>query len=189
MGERPPEVMDSRDAGKSEAGLKIYEAVQEDTASRGRVNVIQDEKDEMMDNFGSMLEEYLTVQDKLTSSITPSVAPSPLSAPISTDRDISPEEEDTDEFVYDVYYGDLRPEAAVTLTADGFDVGSGAGLKRIGALAGLEEDQVIHSESESEEEDEADQDSNEENDYRNDYPDGESDDWGSEEDEEERYDG
>lgn len=73
--------------------------------------------------------------------------------------------------------------------------------------AGLEEDQVIHSESESEEEDVADQDSNgssplpilcvplltrwvaEENDYRNDYPDGESDDWGSEEDEEERYDG
>jgi hypothetical protein len=110
---------------------------------------IQDEKDEMMDNFGSMLEEYLTgtspppllfclnsslVQDKLTSSITPSVAPTPLSAPISTDRDISPEEEDTDEFVYDVYYRDLRPEAAVTLTADGFDVGSGAGLKRIGAL-------------------------------------------------------
>jgi hypothetical protein len=39
MGERPPEVIDSRDAGKSEAGLKIYEAVQEDTASRGRVNV------------------------------------------------------------------------------------------------------------------------------------------------------
>lgn len=104
----------------------------------------------MMDNFGSMLEEYLTgtfsllpfsipsntlpVQDKLTSSITSSIAPTPLSAPISTDRDISPEEEDTDEFVYDVYYRDSRPEAVVTLSMDGFDVGSGAGLKRIGAL-------------------------------------------------------
>lgn len=113
---------------------------------------------------------------------------------IETNEDVGGEAIEEDEsFVYDVYYRDISTSIDSETPngsggAGGIDVGSGAGMKRIGKLAGLEQDQLIDGEVESEEEDEADQDSNEENDYRNDYPDdGESEDALSEVNSEDEY--
>ncbi|GAA5949125.1 hypothetical protein JCM3765_004019 [Sporobolomyces pararoseus] len=170
----------------------------------------------MMENFGDMLKEYLTLQDSTerthsSSSSTPTsfTLPSSNSIDPSSDEEddvATGEESDSGEFVYDVYVRDLREPAtngntqsdALSETAgggsSGFDVSSLEGLKRIGELAGLEEDEDLllradgEGDSESEVEDNADQDSNEENDYRNDYPDEESEDedrWDQDDDDEE----
>ena len=154
-----------------------------------------------------------TVQDStenastsLSSSSSTSLAPPLPIIDSSSSSDSEEDEEEDADFVYDVYYRDLRPETSSTATpstpgGSGFDVSSLEGLKRIGELAGLEDDEELlreEAESESEEEDNADQDSNgasrssvlfetvwadggmgvspEEGDYRNDYPDEESED-------------
>ncbi|GAA5958865.1 hypothetical protein JCM21900_002261 [Sporobolomyces salmonicolor] len=182
---------------ESEKGeTRIYEAVQEGDEGgqpkKGRKGVgkghaTASEKEQvMMDSFGEMLKEYLTLQD---SALSPSSSPSSLAPPApiddpppssAMDEDSS---EDEDDFVYDVYYRDLRePSSSKTEGApggSGFDVSSLEGLKRIGELAGLDDDDELlqnDDDASSEEEDNADQDSNEENDYRNDYPDEESED-------------
>lgn len=176
---------------------RIYDAIEEDLGrvrkktkrELGRKDKEEDSR--MMDNFGDMLKEYLTLQDStenastsLSSSSSTSLAPPLPIVDSSSSSDSEEDEEEDADFVYDVYYRDLRPETSSTATpstpgGSGFDVSSLEGLKRIGELAGLEDDEELlreEAESESEEEDNADQDSNEEGDYRNDYPDEESED-------------
>lgn len=133
------------------------------------------------------------------------------------------------EYVYDVYYRDPAPlpaapssasamvDAASFATTSGaaggynmyedlLDVGSGAGLRRIGALSGLQDDDLLLDALDGEsggpggagvqgEDSDAvmtdDEDSNEEDFYRNDYPEGEgegSDDMDEEEDDEDEDD-
>ena len=108
------------------------------------------------------------------------------------------------EYVYDVYYRDPAPAVASTRTSSvagtpsfstsgssplniqelyGYDVGSEAGLSRIGALTGLEDDELLagtagdgqENDSDSDMVNTDDEDSNEEDFYRNDYPEGEDD--------------
>ncbi|GAA5831381.1 hypothetical protein JCM5353_007148 [Sporobolomyces roseus] len=200
-GLRPPKVWSSvelreREEREKEEQTRIYDAIEEDLGQGGvrkktKREMGRKEKEEdsrMMDNFGDMLKEYLTLQDSTESSSLSSSSSSSLAPPLpiadsSSSSDSEEEEEDAD-FVYDIYYRDLRPETSSTSTpstpgGSGFDVSSLEGLKRIGELAGLEDDEELlreEADSESEEEDNADQDSNEENDYRNDYPDEESED-------------
>ncbi|GAA5905988.1 uncharacterized protein JCM6883_002514 [Sporobolomyces salmoneus] len=200
---------------------RIYDAIaedddQEDGRSRGKKKmrreskVKRQEEEGMMENFGEMLKEYLTLQDSTERSLPP-LHPPPGTHPLdaldgntsSLEDEDSATEESSSEFVYDIYYRDLRPSAPVSTSnptslsatqessetgtnsgggGNGFDVSSLDGLKRIGELAGLEDDEDLLDsgaglgDSEEEEEDNADQDSNEENDYRNDYPDEESED-------------
>lgn len=140
-----------------EDDITIYEAIQvgvggASSSSKSRGVAKQEAvDDELMNNFTPMLQEYLTLQQR---------------------------EQPKDEFVYDVYYRDLRTVESSSGGGGGLDVGNLDGLSRIGQLAGPddEDDLLITSElsSEEEEEDEVDQDSNEENDYRNDYPSSES---------------
>lgn len=167
-GPLPPVVKSSTDVKPTlEEYLRIIDAVEENEPATGaltKANIIPSGRgDDMMDNFGSMLQEYLTMQD----SLTPSLPPTGSSAPMEQDV----EDEDDDDFVYDVYYRDLRPREVQEADIS---------MKRIGELAGLQDDEILTNELSSEEEDEADQDSNEENDYRNDYPSSES---GSEDEE------
>ncbi|GAA5872240.1 hypothetical protein JCM16303_001026 [Sporobolomyces ruberrimus] len=223
---------------RSRGTTRIYDAIAEDEEederlmgrsgkkkfrreSKGKRQVDPVEDQDMMDNFGDMLKEYLTLQDSTErnntasplfpsmSSSTPRSIPEPTSVVSSEDEGPAGGEESDSggEFVYDVYYRDLRETPGSGQNASstalngtpqgngptGFDVSSLEGLKRIGELAGLEEDEDLllradgEGDSESEEEDNADQDSNEENDYRNDYPDEESEDedrWGDHDDEE-----
>ncbi|KAH8918619.1 hypothetical protein BT69DRAFT_1285529, partial [Atractiella rhizophila] len=81
------------------------------------------------------------------------------------------------DYVYDVYYPDLTP--ASTDVGDQNDVGSLAGLQRIGIVAGLEDGDILvdenNADTDEEAPDEADEDSNDEDFYRNDYPEGEDD--------------
>lgn len=108
------------------------------------------------------------------------------------------------EYVYDVYYRDPVPAVSSTRTSSGaatpsfsttgavplsiqemygYDVGSEAGLKRIGALTGLEDDELLAGTGGDGQDDDSsdemantdDEDSNEEDFYRNDYPEGEDD--------------
>ncbi|KAL8276270.1 hypothetical protein RQP46_011344 [Phenoliferia psychrophenolica] len=118
-------------------------------------------EDDIMNTFVPMLQEYLTLQQSAPSLPTPSAQPA-VEETAAMEEDSS-----TDDLVYDVYYRDLRELAGAS------DVATLAGLQRIGALAGIVDDDLLSSELSSEDEDEADQDSNEENDYRNDYPSGE----------------
>ncbi|GAA6020474.1 hypothetical protein JCM11491_001366 [Sporobolomyces phaffii] len=217
------------DLALSRGTTRIYDAIAEDdddddevaarsvkkkvrresrTKKGGAKNRIVDDEEEdqaMMDNFGDMLKEYLTLQDSTerdhasrslaTSSAFSPTIPIPAAASTEPSDDEEGEGEESDsggDFVYDVYYRDLRDTTAAAVgptTSNALEGGSNSddvssleGLKRIGALAGLEEDEDLllrvdgEGDSESEEEDNADQDSNEENDYRNDYPDEESED-------------
>lgn len=193
-GLRPPRVVDSRSLAtdnnnlplrgaspdrREEAGLKIYEAVAEGgpasevnpPARRPPVARITDAgQNAAMDQFGALLDEYLTLQDHTTPShdAEPRLAPSssrlrdfpPPSTSSSVPRPPSPghsseEEEDESDYVYDVYYRAIDvaqkgmsasaataagAAAAAGSAASGWDVSSLAGLDRIGQLAGLTED-------------------------------------------------
>lgn len=127
------------------------------------------------------------MEDKLSRGTPPTNIPGEP----RIDQDEGEIEDDEGSFVYDVYYRDLATPIDSDSTGaggSGIDVGSGAGMKRIGKLAGLEDEQIEQNEVDSEEEDADDQDSNEENDYRNDYPSGgESEDALSEIDSEDEY--
>lgn len=46
----------------------------------------------------------------------------------------SDDESNSDEFVYDVYYRDFRPESATLTNEASTNVSNGAGLRRIGEL-------------------------------------------------------
>ncbi|GAA5917562.1 hypothetical protein JCM5296_004357 [Sporobolomyces johnsonii] len=218
-GLRPPRVWsalelrerDERERARKETEkgeTRIYEAVQEEDeagllkkarkgAGKGPAATASEKEQVMMDSFGEMLKEYLTLQD---SALSPSslAPPAPIADPSPSSALDQDSSEDEDDFVYDVYYRDLRePSGGGSSKPDGapggsgFDVSSLEGLKRIGELsvpspfcslcvrAGLDDDDELlqnDDDASSEEEDNADQDSNEENDYRNDYPDEESED-------------
>lgn len=75
------------------------------------------------------------------------------------------EAETGEEYVYDLYYRDLRP----SLSSTPLGLGAGDGVS-MGALLGYEDISPPSSPDESEVEDEADEDSNDEDFYRNDYP-------------------
>ncbi|GAA6004578.1 Iwr1p [Rhodotorula paludigena] len=201
---------------REEEGIRIYEAVAEEGGEKGaekgrrrrappagwkKSEEQVREESAAMDQFGDMLKEYLSLQESITPSTGaphPSTFTSPLAAPApAPDQDERDSSTDSDEdFVYDVYYREVRPAgpsagtAAAAMNSEavgkdaggagGWDVGGLDGLKRIGQLAGLVDDEddpdqlLMHEQDvdpSSEEEDHADQDSNEENDYRNDYPD------------------
>ncbi|GAA5986092.1 hypothetical protein JCM5350_004429 [Sporobolomyces pararoseus] len=220
---------DDEEEGEFESGRRNGKKKLRRESSSVKKKVKEEEDANMMENFGDMLKEYLTLQDSTerthsSSSSTPTSFTLPNSNSIDPSSDEEEEEDDGDdvpkgeesdsgEFVYDVYVRDLREPSTVTTNngttnqsdsanetsggGNGFDVSSLEGLKRIGELAGLEEDEDLllradgEGDSESEVEDNADQDSNEENDYRNDYPDEESEDedrW-EQEDDDDNYEG
>ncbi|KAK4704412.1 hypothetical protein P7C70_g1795, partial [Phenoliferia sp. Uapishka_3] len=148
---------------------RILESISTSSKSRTKKET---QEDELMQNFVPMLQEYLTLQQS-----APQLGPSPDTTLPATESVLPPEEDaGMDDEVYDVYFRDLRENANAAAT----DVATLAGLQRIGALAGIVDDDLLSSELSSEDEDEADQDSNvsvmpEENDYRNDYPSSEDD--------------
>ncbi|GAA5864081.1 hypothetical protein JCM8547_005129 [Rhodosporidiobolus lusitaniae] len=112
---------------------------------------------EAMDQFGDMLKEYLTLQDSIApSSSSTATAPNLLPSTLSrTSRSPSPaaslpsDDEDENDYVYDVYYRALpsvtgtSPSAGMQIGEEGegrsagMDVSSLEGLKRIGQLAGF----------------------------------------------------
>jgi len=163
----------------------------------------QEEEERLMTNFIPMLQEYLSLSTPSTpaKSATQNLS-NEETAPSSSSRnnDDSPphpalsnvpdlsagDAADSDsEWVYDVYYRDAAPAASSTIFyttrsgIDAFDMGSGSGegLRKIGALSGLEDDEIVTGDQDSDEDSDMvntdDEDSNEEDFYRNDYPEGE----------------
>ncbi|KAI5478738.1 transcription factor Iwr1 [Pseudohyphozyma bogoriensis] len=159
-----PDLGDDEGDGYGQEGVDIYDAVEErEPAPLGKIISTPADSDDVMSNFVPMLQEYLTRTAKSTKG--------------------EEGEEEDEEFVYDVYYRDLRaPVVAAVNAALGGSAEGIEDLGRIGQLAGLDEDELLDGEMSEEVEDEDDQDSNEENDYRNDYPDSEDDHLSSEED-------
>ncbi|SCV68163.1 BQ2448_284 [Microbotryum intermedium] len=178
----PPRVVAASSARSTPDRFRIYEAApigeggehsnQNPRQRRGprHTTTSSTNEDEIMSNFVSMLQEYLNLGDPTGSSAAaPAIVLPSLESEDAKEGDGETEE---DEYVYDVYYRDLR--SSVTT----IDVGSSEGLRRVGQLAGLEDDddddllRAGADDSDTDElGDEDDQDSNEENDYRNDYPD------------------
>ncbi|KAK4046173.1 hypothetical protein OIV83_006282 [Microbotryomycetes sp. JL201] len=180
----PPVVRSAKDiatAAQPQQSLgpsRIYDAVIDagDEKTANPINIASQAEDDMMSNFVPMLEEFLSMQDNVEPTHQAS-SPAKTLASSSNPTTLSNGAMDDDDadYVYDVYYRDLREpsdlEGAVIGPA-GYDVSKLAGLTRIGEIAGLDDfDDVLTAQVSSEEEDEADEDSNEENDYRNDYPD------------------
>ncbi|GAA6060798.1 hypothetical protein JCM10212_005447 [Sporobolomyces blumeae] len=181
-----------RDRDRDEDGLRggrdrtrIYEAVQEgdedgadaferkkrrrrEKRAEGKRRVDDVGRDPAMDNFGDMLKEYLTLQERTSGTSTPSsistpnILPSPSRPDSGSDTESDSSEEEGAEFVYDVYYRDLTlaPPSTTTSNRSGngdesnpissVEVGDGAGtehgnvsslegLNRIGALAGFDD--------------------------------------------------
>ncbi|GFZ50602.1 hypothetical protein JCM24511_08360 [Saitozyma sp. JCM 24511] len=100
-------------------------------------------EEEEMASFLPMLQEYLSKAKDAT-------IPPPI----------------VEEYVYDLYYRDIRDESATIPLG----VGDGVTPMTVGALLGFEDFSPPSTPSDSEPEDEADEDSNEEDYYRNDYP-------------------
>ncbi|ORY81260.1 hypothetical protein BCR35DRAFT_87345 [Leucosporidium creatinivorum] len=163
-GARPPMVVSSAELAASRLAAatadqtRIYDAVQEEeddeprrhahllpSSSRGSQ---EDQDAEMTSQFATMLEEYLTMQDSHSPSLSAAspapAAPSPPPPPPPPAAD-EQEEDDDDEaqYVYDVYYRDLRDPLALAAAggaaatggwAGGMDVSGLEGLKRVGEL-------------------------------------------------------
>ncbi|KAM0790399.1 hypothetical protein ACM66B_003281 [Microbotryomycetes sp. NB124-2] len=172
--------MASKPPPEASAGpSRIYDAIIDTgETSNGHSNIVAQPEDDMMSNFVPMLEEFLSMQDNvLARSLPPSATTTaiPPAAPPSKPADNAMQEDDDSDYVYDVYYRDLREQNSLenaSVGAAGYDVSKLAGLTRIGEIAGLDDfEEVLTAQVSSEEEDEADEDSNEENDYRNEYPD------------------
>ncbi|GAA5871563.1 hypothetical protein JCM3774_006298 [Rhodotorula dairenensis] len=164
---------------RQDAGLKIYEAVAEGASadvtqsarSRGSgsripgARIMDAGQSAAMDQFGALLDEYLTLQDHVSPSEP--IDPHPTASSSSRSRRMpveqlpassrsrahspAPSSDDESDYVYDVYYRATDaaqksvqapgPEGgAVSGSASGWDVSSLAGLDRIGQLAGLAED-------------------------------------------------
>ncbi|GAA5985500.1 hypothetical protein JCM10908_007000 [Rhodotorula pacifica] len=185
LASKAPEVGDVNDARRGgpaqkeeDAGIKIYEAVAEGELEvpsrpsriraperRAAVARITDaEQTAAMDQFGALLDEYLTLQDAplppVGSDLHSSHDSPPLGSepfvPVSTSaveaqQGSQASSDDESDYVYDVYYRatdvpradkSVAPGAAGSASepAVGLDVSSLAGLNRIGQLAGLAED-------------------------------------------------
>ncbi|KAJ7242865.1 hypothetical protein B0H12DRAFT_1131694 [Mycena haematopus] len=143
----PPKVVSAKDVlpKAKDTGFKLYDAVLSADKSLAA-------RDEEMDKFMPMLNEYLKLNDISASSSMSSVAETlPPSDSSST----------TEDYVWDVFYH--RP-ATLTEWNEAANVGTLTGLPP--SIT-----DPYDSASDSEEEDEADEDSNAEEYYKNDYPD------------------
>ncbi|KAI9568329.1 hypothetical protein HD554DRAFT_758683 [Boletus coccyginus] len=134
----PPKVISSKDIPRND--FRMYDAVLED---QGHALPPMDPE---MEKFLPMLQDYLTLQDTISSGVTPianSYTPT------------------GDDYVWDVFY--RRPYSLSEWNSFAVNYGTVTGLP-----PSVEDDL---SDSESEEADEADEDSNAEEYYKNDYPD------------------
>ncbi|GAA5956528.1 hypothetical protein JCM8115_000599 [Rhodotorula mucilaginosa] len=183
-GLRPPRVVDSRTLAansnskgvspgrRDEAGLKIYEAVAEGGPATTEVNgparrpsvarITDAGQNAAMDQFGALLDEYLTLQDHATPSHQAELRLAPPSSRLrdfpppssssSAPRPPSPghsseegeEEEDDADYVYDVYYRatDLAQKGTSSSSASAVTgaavAGSAASGWDVSSLAGLD---------------------------------------------------
>ncbi|KAI8968976.1 hypothetical protein BDF20DRAFT_137537 [Mycotypha africana] len=125
--------------------FNMFEAVKDEDkkASKPKVNIMLDDDiedpDDIMCNFIPMIKEYLTLQDKN-----------------------QPQEENEDDYVYDVYYKD-DAEILSQQSINSMNVGSLVWFDD-------ESEYIDDSDSNSELGDELDEDSNAEDYYQNDYP-------------------
>ncbi|KAJ7070027.1 hypothetical protein C8F01DRAFT_1115039 [Mycena amicta] len=138
----PPKILSAKDlAAKSkDTGFKMYDAVlAADKAAAA-------EKDEEMEKFMPMLNDYLSLND--------------ITIP-STSENLSASTSSSNDYVWDVFYH--RPATLSEWNA----------AANVGTLTGLPPSLTdpYDSASDSEEEDDADEDSNAEEYYKNDYPD------------------
>ncbi|SGY17727.1 BQ5605_C015g07871 [Microbotryum silenes-dioicae] len=188
----PPQVVASSSVRSTPDRFRIYEAApigegdelsnQGPRQGRGlrptTTSSAKAKEDEIMSSFVPMLQEYLNLGDPTSASDSaPAIVLPSLGPGLGPGDAKEGGETEDDEYVYDVYYRDLR-SSVMTI-----DVGSSEGLRRVGQLAGLDDDDdddLLRAGADDSDQDELgdedDQDSNEENDYRNDYPDEDGDD-------------
>ncbi|ORY22028.1 hypothetical protein BCR39DRAFT_591420 [Naematelia encephala] len=143
----PPKVLSIAEIEQARKALTFVdaEAVSGPTPAETAQGLKEDKE---MEAFLPMLQEYLQLEQD-TGTRTRS-----RSGPVRQE-----------EYVYDLYYRDLRP--SLSSTPLGLGLGDGVG---IGALLGYSDISPTSSPESSEPEDEADEDSNDEDYYRNDYP-------------------
>jgi len=162
------EVAEAKSASRKK--VRIIDAVAEESFSNARSKPQAKFSQPDIDSFMPMLKEYLAATNQTLEIAEPQNV-----------QDVG-RESDEEDYVYDVYYQHTsdKPSTSVapSFGENGFDVGSQAGLRRMGIIAGLEDDDLFandsHSDS-SEVGDEAEEDSNDEEFYRNDYPEGDTD--------------
>ncbi|KAK4685314.1 hypothetical protein P7C73_g4839, partial [Tremellales sp. Uapishka_1] len=172
----PPRVLTLEELKRAESGLSFIDAQAVSTSPRAKPYHPSDSptaaQEAEMASFLPMLTEYLKC----------GVPPSkhhvqPLTRiPVDRERqdsiplpDTVPLDSTLEEYVYDLYYRDVRPEALSGVAALGLGAGDGVGVG-IGALLGYGDITPPSSPSESEAEDEADEDENREDYYGADYP-------------------
>ncbi|ORX37152.1 hypothetical protein BD324DRAFT_428915 [Kockovaella imperatae] len=145
----PPRVLSNAELNAAALKLVDAEAVASSSQSNkaaSEPNTSNPDEEEEMAAFLPMLQEYLKLEGK-----------SALDNP--------PSEPEAEQYVYDLYYRDIRSSQSSTP----LNLGQGDGV-HIGALLGYQDDDGDSDVSDSEPEDEADEDSNDEDYYRNDYP-------------------
>ncbi|KAH8114547.1 hypothetical protein DFH11DRAFT_1595123 [Phellopilus nigrolimitatus] len=150
----PPKVLSSKDLEQSSSKLRIYDAVLAPPEPEVEV-------DPEMEKFQLLVQDYLTVNDSISSQAIPDSQP----AQQRIARNVSGlSRPSSGEFVYDIFYH--RPSTLSEMTV-------AANMATVTGLPPAFDDDY-DPDSEEEEEDEADEDSNAEDFYRNDYPDEES---------------
>ncbi|GAA98994.1 uncharacterized protein L969DRAFT_95669 [Mixia osmundae IAM 14324] len=155
----------------------------------GQPSALLDGEDDL-GNFVPMLQEYLRMNDidPDDSDESAKVFPSPGLAlpdrpihhnplPLLSAENDDDEDEEEGAWVYDVYYRDYSNESIEARAGGSQGKSAAGGHTRIGALAGVDDDNdslVNANDESSEEQDEMDEDSNDEDFYRNDYPEGDA---------------